>query len=483
MKKQFLSVLAFSAILLSSCGGTAKIEKASACGQEGEITASSATAIAETESGKVAGYVENGIYIYKGIPYAKAERFMPPVAADKWEGVRSSRAYGPTCPQGKRMGWYSDEQAFACLNVLGFLDLSAYGDKYAKSGNAGLLDLVAALQWVNKNIESFGGDARNVTIFGQSGGGGKVSTLLATPSARGLFHKAIVQSGSMLRTMEQKYSRRIGSAVMEELGLKASQIDELCKMPYDKVLAAGDKAIAKVRAEAEKEGVSSFIFGWAPTVDGDVLPVQPFDPQAPAQSKGIPVMIGTTLHEFTMSTYVPAFRTITKEKAVEFLQKKYGERTDEFLTAFEKAYPGYQPKDLVDVDFVFRPGAVEQAKLKAAQQGAPVYMYMFAWESPVLDGMFRSTHCMDIPFAFNNVVRHASMTGGGAEAQALGEKMSSAWLNFARTGNPNAEGLPEWEPYTAEKGATMIFNNDCQVKYNHDKELLEVVMAFPTRGF
>ena len=249
------------------------------------------------------------------------------------------------------------------------------------------------------------------------------------------------------------------------------------------MLAAGDKAIAKVRAEAEKEGVSSFIFGWAPTVDGDVLPVQPFDPQAPAQSKGIPVMIGTTLHEFTMSTYVPAFRTITKEKAVEFLQKKYGESTDEFLTAFEKAYPGYQPKDLVDVDFVFRPGAVEQAKLKAAQQGAPVYMYMFAWESPVLDGMFRSTHCMDIPFAFNNVVRHASMTGGGAEAQALGEKMSSAWLNFARTGNPNAEGLPEWEPYTAEKGATMIFNNDCQVKYNHDKELLEVVMAFPTRGF
>ena len=297
MKKQFLSVLAFSAILLSSCGGTAKMERVPACGQKGEITASSTVAVAETESGKVAGYVENGIYIYKGIPYAKAERFMPPVAVDKWEGVRSSRAYGPTCPQGKRMGWYSDEQAFAfnwddgypdenCLrvniwtpglkdgkkrpvmvwlhgggysagsgqelpsydgtnlakkgdavvvtlnhrlNVLGFLDLSAYGDKYAKSGNAGLLDLVAALQWVNKNIESFGGDARNVTIFGQSGGGGKVSTLLATPSARGLFHKAIVQSGSMLRTMEQKYSRRIGSAVMEELGLNTSALQEMLK--------------------------------------------------------------------------------------------------------------------------------------------------------------------------------------------------------------------------------------------------------------
>ena len=477
---------------------------------------------------------------------------MPPQPVDKWEGVRSSRMFGPTCPQAVRMGWGADEHAFAfhwddgypgedCLrvniwtpglndgkkrpvmvwlhgggyaagsgqelpsydgfnlakkgdavvvtlnhrlNVLGFLDLSAYGDKYAKSGNAGLLDLVAALQWVNKNIAAFGGDAQNVTIFGQSGGGGKVSTLLATPSAKGLYHKAIVQSGSMLRTMDAKYSRRIGAAVMDELGLKASQIDELQKMPYERLLAAGEKAVAKVKAEAEKEdGVSTFIFGWAPTVDGDVLPAQPFDPQAPAQSKDVPVMIGTTLHEFTMSTYVPAFRTITKEKAVEFLKQRYGDRTDDFLAAFEKAYPGYRPKDLVDVDFVFRPGAVEQARLKAAQQGAPVYMYMFAWESPVLDGMFRSTHCMEIPFAFNNAVLHASMTGGGAEAQALAEKMSGAWLNFARTGNPNAEGLPQWDAYTEEGGATMFFNNRCEVKHHHDKELLEVVRAFPTRGF
>lgn len=549
MKQQFLSALAFASLLLVSCTGKAVAEKQ--ISQEGEVIASSDKAIVQTESGKVGGYIENGMYIYKGIPYAKAERFMPPVAPDKWEGIRSSRSYGPTCPQGKRMGWYSDEHAFAfnwddgypdenCLrvniwtpgindgkkrpvmvwlhgggyaagsgqelpsydganlakkgdvvvvtlnhrlNVLGFLDLSAFGEKYAKSGNAGLLDLVAALQWVNKNIASFGGDASNVTIFGQSGGGGKVSTLLATPSAEGLFHKAIVQSGSMLRTMESKYSRRIGAAMVEELGLKPSEIDEIQKLPYETLLAAGEKAIAKVRAEADKEGVSSFIFGWAPTVEGDVLPTQPFDPQAPAQSKNIPLMIGTTLHEFTTSTYVPAFRSVTKEKAVEFLQKKYGNRTEEFLKAFEKAYPNYQPIDLIDIDLIFRPSAVEQAKLKAAQQGAPVYMYMFAWESPVLDGMFRSTHCMEIPFVFNNVVRHASMTGGGAEAQALGEKMSNAWLNFARTGNPNAEGLPTWEPYTIEKGATMYFNNTSEIKNNHDKELLEIVRAFPTRGF
>ena len=553
MKRQPLSMLALASLLiLSSCGQTAGVKTAGAQQTTGEIVASSETAIAQTESGKVGGFLQDGIYIYKGIPYAKAERFMPPQPADKWEGVRSSRMFGPTCPQAVRMGWGADEHAFAfhwddgypgedCLrvniwtpglndgkkrpvmvwlhgggyaagsgqelpsydgfnlakkgdavvvtlnhrlNVLGFLDLSAYGDKYAKSGNAGLLDLVAALQWVNKNIAAFGGDAQNVTIFGQSGGGGKVSTLLATPSAKGLYHKAIVQSGSMLRTMDAKYSRRIGAAVMDELGLKASQIDELQKMPYERLLAAGEKAVAKVKAEVEKEnGISTFIFGWAPTVDGDVLPAQPFDPQAPAQSKDVPVMIGTTLHEFTMSTYVPAFRTITKEKAVEFLKQRYGDRTDDFLAAFEKAYPGYRPKDLVDVDFVFRPGAVEQARLKAAQQGAPVYMYMFAWESPVLDGMFRSTHCMEIPFAFNNAVLHASMTGGGAEAQALAEKMSGAWLNFARTGNRNAEGLPQWDAYTEEGGATMFFNNRCEVKHHHDKELLEVVRAFPTRGF
>lgn len=553
MKRAYLSALAIFAFFFASCSCEGKKgENASSGMGSEEILASSSVGVVETESGKVVGYKEDGIYIYKGIPYAKAERFMPPQPADKWEGIRNSRAYGPTCPQGKRTGWYSDDQAFVyhwddgfpdenCLrvniwtpgvnngkrrpvmvwlhgggfsagsgqelpsydganlakkgdvvvvtlnhrlNVLGFLDLSAYGDKYAKSGNVGLLDLVAALQWVNKNIAAFGGDPQNVTIFGQSGGGGKVSTLLATPSAKGLFQKAIIQSGSLLRTMEQRYSRRIGCIVMDELGLKASQVDELQKIPYDKLLAAGDKAVAMVRAEAEKAGdLKTFQFGWAPTVDCNVLPAQPFDVQAPEQSLDIPVMIGTTMNEFCISAYVPELRTATKGQAVAYLEKKYGDRTEDFLKAFEKAYPDYQVRDLIDVDFLFRPGAVKQARLKAAQGGAPVYMYMFAWESPVLDGIFRSTHCMEIPFVFNNVVRHATMTGGGEEAQLLGDKMSDAWLNFARTGDPNVEGLPQWKPYTAEEGATMFFNAQCEMKYNHDKELLDVVMAFPTMSF
>ncbi|MDE5955154.1 MAG: carboxylesterase family protein, partial [Bacteroidales bacterium] len=363
------------------------------------------------------------------------------------------------------------------------LDLSAFGEKYAKSGNAGLLDLVAALQWVQRNISSFGGDPSNVTIFGQSGGGGKVSTLLATPAAKGLFHKAIVQSGSMLRTMDAKYSRRIGAATAKELGIRPNEMEKLAQIPYEQLLAAGEKAVAAVKAEAEKDGISTFIFGWAPTVDGSVLPSQPFDPQAPEQSRKIPLMIGTTLHEFTMSTYVPAFRGIQEGNARKFLATRYGDRTGEFITLFKKTYPGCTPQDMVDTDFTFRPGAIEQARLKSQQGGAPVYMYLFTWESPVMDGILRSTHCMEIPFIFNNTSRHASMTGGGKDAAVLADKMSGAWINFARTGNPDAEGLPHWEPFNDQEGATMFFGNACEIRYNHDKELIDFIRSFPTRGF
>ena len=543
-----IRTLTFAAAILllsaSSCCDASKKQD----NKSSELQTSAQSTLVQTDKGQVAGYIDNGIFIYKGIPYAKAERFMSPQPADSWEGVRSSRAYGPTAPQGKRTGWYSDELAFSfnwndgfpdenCLrvniwtpgindgkkrpvmvwlhgggyssgsgqelpsydgaslarkgdvvvvtlnhrlNVLGFLDLSAFGEKYAASGNAGLLDLVAALQWVQNNVEAFGGDASNVTIFGQSGGGGKVSTLLATPYAAGLFHKAVVQSGSMLRTMDQKWSAKIGEAAVAEFG----SVEALVSAPYEQILAAGEKAIAKVRPQAEAEGFASFIFGWAPTVDGNVLPAQPFDPQAPEQSKDIPVMLGTTIHEFSMSTYVPQLREISKEGAVEYLKAtKFGDRIDEFVTIFEKTYPDYQPKDLFDTDIIFRPSTIAQADVKVAQQGAPVYMYMFAWESPVLDGILRSTHCMEIPFVFNNADLHASMTGGGEEAFALADKMSQAWINFARTGNPNAECLPQWPAYNPEEGAMMIFDNKCEIKYNHDKELMEFIRQFPTRGF
>ena len=536
-----LTILITSALLAAACGSNGRTSGSS------ELDSSVESTLVQTDKGQVAGYIDNGIYTYKGIPYAKAERFMPPQPADAWEGVRSSRAYGPTAPQGKRTGLASDELGFSfawndgfpgedCLrvniwtpgindgekrpvmvwlhgggyssgsgqelpsydgaslarkgdvvvislnhrlNVLGFLDLSSFGEEYAESGNAGLLDIVAALEWVNGNVEAFGGDASNVTIFGQSGGGGKVSTLLATPGAEGLFHKAVIQSGSMLRTMERKWSSEIGEAVVAEFG----SVEALRTAPYEQILAAGEKAITKVRPQAEAEGFASFIFGWAPTVDGNVLPCQPFDPQAPEQSKDIPVMLGSTIHEFSMSTYVPQFRTISKEGAVQYLQTRFGDRTQEYVDLVEKIYPDYRPVDLIDIDGIFRPSTIALADVKVAQQGAPVYMYLFAWESPALDGILRSTHCMEIPFVFNNADLHASMTGGGKEAVELADKMSQAWINFAQIGNPNAKGLPQWPEYTPEDGAMMIFNNQCEVKYNHDKELMEFIRQFPTRGF
>lgn len=550
MKKHLVTVGLFAVLLMNNaCSNSQEKVGRYENTSPTELISSEASTVAETEAGKVSGYIDNGVYIYKGIPYATAERFMPPVPVEKWEGVRSSRAYGPTCPQAERAGWRSDEIAFAfdwddgypgedCLrvniwtkgldkqqkrpvmvwlhgggysagsgqelpgydganlarkgdvvvvtlnhrlNVLGFLDLSAYGEKYAQSGNAGLLDLVAALKWVHNNIANFGGDPDNVTIFGQSGGGGKVSTLLATPAAKGLFHKAIVQSGSMLRTMESSYSRRIGAATVEMLGLKSHNIDQINQIPYKELLAAGEKAVAQVRKEVEKEGIHAFIFGWAPTVDGVVLPAQP---EASIElSKDIPMMIGTTLHEFCPSTYVPAFRNATMEQVKKMLQDTFGKRTDEFIDVFKKTYPGCQPKDILDVDRIFRPNAIEQGNWKSTAQGAPVYMYQFAWESPALDGILRSTHCMEIPFVFDNIARSAAMTGGGKDAQALADKMSSAWIQFAKTGNPNVAGLPEWTPYTKENGALMIFNNTCELKSNPDTQLMQFVAEFPVRGF
>lgn len=547
--KTFLKFLAFVGILTATAGCCSR-KGCCSSGEDSGILASSSVAVAQTANGKVAGYIQDGVTIFKGIPYAKANRFEAPVQADSWEGIRSCRQYGPVSPQGARSGWANDEIAFAfnwndgvqgedCLrlnvwtpaldsrkrpvmvwlhgggysagsgqelpsydgtslafaedvvvvsinhrlNVLGFLDLSAYGETYAKSANAGLLDIVASLKWVRDNIAAFGGDPSNVTIFGQSGGGGKVTTLLATPCAKGLFHKAIVQSGSMLRTMESKYSRKIGIATVRNLGLDASSIDKISEVPYGELLAAGEKAIAQVKAEADRDGVASFIFGWAPTVDGAVLPSQPFDPQAPAISAEIPMIIGTTRHEFSMTTYVPALRNAGREEVIGILKGRYGEGTERFLELFAKAYPGSKPADMLDADFVFRPGAIEQALRKSLQGAAPVYMYMFNWESPVLDGILRSTHCMEIPFVFNNADRHASMTGGGAQAMKLASKMSHCWAEFARCGKPSAEGLPEWEPFEAEKRAVMFFDNTCKMSYSHDKELMDFIRRYPTRGF
>ena len=543
MKKLCSLILATASIGLWSCAG---VSSSGSKATSGEWDSSSEELVVKTELGLVAGYREGSTYIYKGIPYAQAERFMPPTPVEAWEGVRSCRAYGPTAPQAVRTGWQSDEAAFAfnwddgfpgenCqrlniwttslgdskkrpvmvwlhgggysagsgqelpsydgrhlaekdvvvvslnhrLNVLGFLDLSAFGEKYAKSGNVGMLDIVAALRWVKNNIANFGGDPDNVTIFGQSGGGGKVSTLMSMPDAKGLFHKAIVQSGSTLTTMTSEWSRRIGVAILDELHLSASQIDSLATVPYERLLKAGAAAVEKVKKE--NASATGLLFGWSPTVDGVVLPRHPFSPDAPEQSRDIPMIIGTTFTEFAASAYVPQMRNLTEDKVMEMVRNNYVDITEKFVEAYQKAYPNYKPADLIDTDFMFRSQAITQGRLKAQQGGAKVWMYLFGWQSPVLNGALRSTHCMEIPFVFNNADVHASMTGGGEAALKLADRMSDAWVNFARCGNPNGEkgieGVPSWEPFTVQDGNTMWWDNECKILKSHDAEVIEIATS------
>lgn len=363
------------------------------------------------------------------------------------------------------------------LNILGYLDLSAYGDKFKHSANLSIVDMVAALQWVKDNIANFGGDASNVTIFGQSGGGAKVNALMAMPSAKGLFHKAINQSGSFRSTMRDKtVTQEIGAEVLKQLGLDANQIDSLQKVPYAVLNDAGNRALKVVNDKYNKGGGGMGLnAGWGPSLDGTDLPYQMFSKEAYELSKDIPLMIGTVKNEFMPSLFTN-MSNAPMEKVMEYIKNTQKDKADAYVAAVKKAYPDdTRPSDLMDVDVTFRPGAVKQAKEKSALNAAPVYMYLFTWQSPIMDGKYKALHCMEIPFVFNNIARCEEMTGGTKEAHALAAKMSDAWINFARTGNPNHKGLPTWPKFDQTKTATMHFNNTCVVKPQMDKELFDLL--------
>jgi para-nitrobenzyl esterase len=364
------------------------------------------------------------------------------------------------------------------LNILGYLDLSAYSSKYKNSANLSILDLKIALEWVRDNISNFGGDVNNVTIFGQSGGGAKVNTLMAMPSAKGLFHKAINQSGSFrMQMLEKSTTHAIAAEVLKELHLEANQVDSIQKIPFETLSAAGKKALKTIEDKLKAEGkpVIGFGLSWGPSVDETVLPYQLFSKEAFELSKNIPLMLGTTKNEFT-PFFNAANGNISMEKALELLKTRYNDKTDQYIAAVRKAYPNdTKPSDLLDLDNMFRPGAVLQANEKTSVVGAaPVYMYLFDWQSPVMDGKYKSVHCMELPFVFDNILRCEEMTGGSKQAHVLAKKVSQAWINFAKTGNPNHKGLPNWPTYNAQNTATMHFDNKCFVSPQRDKEFLEI---------
>jgi para-nitrobenzyl esterase len=343
------------------------------------------------------------------------------------------------------------------LGLFGYLHLGDLaGERYAASGNAGMLDLVAGLEWVRDNIEAFGGDPGNVTIFGESGGGGKVSALLAMPAAQGLFHRAIIQSGPGLRMMSREKATENAAKLLKTLEIAPNDVERLSAIPVEQILEAN----ARVNRNP--------LGGWRPVVDGQVLPRHPFDPVAPSLSANVPLIIGTNKDEATLFLLNDTSLNALDDTGLHGrIQALTGDATDTLLTAYRHAYPHASPGDLFTsfmTDRLFRMHSITIAERKNEQGTAPVYMYLFTWETPVLNGRLKSTHALEIPFMFDNLSPARNFTGESPELVPLAEKMSEAWLAFARDGKPGYRGLPAWPAYELEARATMIFDTSCRVE-------------------
>lgn len=538
MNKLFFTLMTVTtAVLMSGCNSEPGKTNS------GPIEAGENIAVVSTKYGKIRGYIDDGVFAFKGIPYAKAERFMPPQAPDKWDDVRQCTIYGPQAMQGKAQSWRGqgdanfgfqfsvepmDEQACFVLNVwskgindgkkrpvwvwihgggfsagsanqlpffdgraladkgdivvvtlnhrlntLGYLDLRALGGKYAESVNLGMQDLVAALQWVNDNISNFGGDPNTVTIDGQSGGGAKVSTLMAMPSAAGLFQRAIVQSGSYLKVGDPENSKAMGLEFVKALGITPQEADKLNDFSYEELVAASRNASRAMRESGMRRG------GEGPALDGKYIVQHPFDPTPADFSKDVAMLIGSNMNEFGyMNRQLITPKTMEEVKAT--LTQRYGaENADKYIAAYKEAYPNdNQPQHVLTTNV--RTTAIDQATIKNAQGGAPAYVYLFEWQSPVNDGSLGAAHGMELPFMFNNIALARTLTGGGKDAYALADKISSAWISFVKTGDPNCKELPDWEAYNPETGATMVFDNNCVVRNNFDQKLIDLVSTLPS---
>ena len=494
--------------------------------------------VVETSAGKIRGFVNRDIDTFKGVPYgastAGKNRFMPPVKMPGWSGTREATTFGPTAPQaalaegspaagedclvlnvftpgigdrqkrpvmvwlhgggfrsgsgsapildGTRLAHAQDVVVVTLnhrLNVFGFTYLAeAAGADFASSAAVGMLDIVAALEWVRDNIERFGGDPNLVTIFGQSGGGRKVATLMSMPSAKGLFHRAIIESGAVLRLTTREDGERATEILLAELGMKLSQARELENVPMLELAQAGARLNEKfvLREPGMTEN--------SPVIDGTTLPSHPWDPAAPAVSADIPLLIGYARTEETWYDR-PTEQSLALDEAglTKRVAERLGGNGGAVIAAFRAAHPRATPWDLWILIATEHPrGAYsrELAKRKAAQAAAPAYLYRFDWETPEGGGHMRSPHTVEIPFVFNNIEIAGPLISKLPEAYALAEKISASWAAFARTGNPNVRELPAWPAYSMATRDTLLFNNEIRVERDPDRgprEAMERVLG------
>jgi len=509
------------------------------------------TAVANTQYGKVRGYVDDGVFTFKRVPYGAdtggENRWLPAKPPKPWDGEYPALTYGANCPQ--RLHDWSSEQTFLQqwtdgwqsedmlqvniwtpsltgkrpvmfyihgggftfgsayelasqdgaqmarhhdvvsvtvnhrLNILGFLDLSEFGGPaYADSVNVGMTDLVAALRWVRDNIANFGGDPDRVMIYGQSGGGSKVTTLLGMPSAEGLIHRASPQSGGGGNPPGAEQSKELARRVIAELGVK--DLSALQKLPWARLNEVGNAVIAKINPPmgavnpTPAPGTAAPRVGWGPTVDGRLVTMRSFFDAAPEISRNVPMLIGSVSEEGNRMSSRP-----TEAEWVATLTKSYGEaKAVALVAALKRAYP---KKSIRTLSYMcsggglnglgMRNNVTRMATMKHAQNGAPVFTWYFTWQSPMLEDA-GAWHTAELAFCFDNTARCAQGTGNGPEAQALAKKMATAWAHFARTGNPSQPGLA-WTPFSPERCPTMLFDAACRMADDPDGEARKILLS------
>ena len=496
--------------------------------------------IIRTTSGLVSGIIQEGTLAYLGIPYARVERFMPPQPVRKWKGVRKCDHWGPMTMQQQNRPMTEDQMSEQCcvlnvwttsiptpntqhptplkpvmfwlhgggfdsgtsewdpgmclakkdvvvvsinhrLNILGFLDLSTCGKKYKYSGNVGMLDAVQALEWVRDNIARFGGDPNNVTIFGESGGGGKVGTLMCMPKAKGLFHKAIIMSGTILNVNTKAMTEQLGEAVLKELGIDKKNVGKIKDVPYKDLYAAGQRAMAA--SIGTRRPGTPMMWGFGPTPDGEILLQQPFQPAFASISDDIPLLIGTTFNELQRIRYG---QPLTLEQARTELQRTFGDETDAYIVAFMEAYPDYiserLPQHLLSIDWLFRPKTLITADAIGGKRKADTYVYMFtANDWGTQNEPKGSAHGAELKYCFDVLHHYANQLSPNTlkTAKYWADTMSDIWAQFAHDGNPNTRGtlmFVGWHPYTKENGVLMeIGGLQPDLHHNHDRRLEEII--------